>query len=194
MKKSVVKLIHLSLKSIKMQASQPGTRFERCASNLILLMKEGALFEDDYKSKGGLPKSAYSILPCIYTNSVSTQNIQSQVKDNKNVLNSNAQNRTAFYSVLYPGTGSKITLKRKQKDGAGSISKVPTANKQKEFTEKASTAMFQFSRKFEGYKFYNLCFFITLGIHNVDNFTNVNISEFQSIFKKPCTVNPKKGV
>ncbi|KAJ8930443.1 hypothetical protein NQ314_016770, partial [Rhamnusium bicolor] len=171
-KKMCISLVNSPLfKSIKMQASQPGTGFERGASNLILLIKEGALFEDDYKSKGGLPKSAYSILPCIYTNSASTQNIQPQVKDNKNVvLNSNVQNRTSFYSVLYPGTGSKITLKRKQKDGAGSISKVPTANKQKEFTEKASTAMFHFSKKFEGYKL------ITY-----------------SIFKKPCTVKPKKG-
>ncbi|KAJ8975815.1 hypothetical protein NQ317_013746 [Molorchus minor] len=40
--------------SITVQASQPGTGFERGASNLILLIKEGASFEDDYKSKGGL--------------------------------------------------------------------------------------------------------------------------------------------
>ncbi|KAJ8936431.1 hypothetical protein NQ318_015577, partial [Aromia moschata] len=58
-------------------------------------------------------------------------------KDNKNVvLNSNMQNRTSFYSVLYPGTGSKITLKRKQKEGAANNPKIAT-NRQKEFTEKA---------------------------------------------------------
>ncbi|XP_018578752.1 E3 ubiquitin-protein ligase MSL2 [Anoplophora glabripennis] len=150
-KKMCVWLIHSPLfKSITMQASQPGTGFERGASNLIMLIKEGAAFQDDYKSNGGLPKSAYSILPCIYTNSANTQGVHSQVgKDNKNlVLNSNMQNRTSFYSVLYPGNGSKITLKRKQKDSLGN-SKSGT-NRQREYAEKA-------------------------------------------VFKKPCTVKPKKG-
>ncbi|VEN54464.1 unnamed protein product [Callosobruchus maculatus] len=140
-KKMCISLINSPLfHSINVQASHPGNGFERGAGNLILLIKEGACFEDEYTSNGGLPKSAYSILPCVYTNSTITQNNQSQPtnSDNKKaLLNSNVQNRS-FYSVLYPGNGSKITLKRKQKDCATSSTKShPGAARQKEFTENA---------------------------------------------------------
>ncbi|CAH1103254.1 unnamed protein product [Psylliodes chrysocephalus] len=155
-KKMCISIINSALfNSISLQASEPGTGFERGASNLIILIKEGASFEDNYKSSGGLPKSTYSILPCIYTNSVNAQNTQAPQKPShveKNiVLNSSIQSRSSFYSVLYPGNGSKITLKRKPKEGVGSSNKVPmTNNRQKEFPEKG-------------------------------------------LFKKPCTVKPKKG-
>ncbi|CAH1153593.1 unnamed protein product [Phaedon cochleariae] len=139
--------------SITQQASDLGTGFESGASNLILLIKEGAAFQDDYKSNGGLPKSAYAILPCIYSNSVTTQiqSVQEPPSRNEenNILNSNVLNRSAFYSVLYPGNGSKITLKRKPKEGGGA-GKPPVTSKQKDVTDK-------------------------------------------SVFKKPCTVKPKKG-
>ncbi|XP_060537252.1 E3 ubiquitin-protein ligase MSL2 [Cylas formicarius] len=101
---------------IKSQACQPGTGFERGASNLIQLIREGAQFEDDYKSQGGLPKSTYSILPCIYTKSACPQNIpalQNLGETSKNLPCS--QNRS-LYSVVYPGSGNKITIKRKPKD------------------------------------------------------------------------------
>ncbi|CAH0562148.1 unnamed protein product [Brassicogethes aeneus] len=105
---------------LKEQASKSqATGVERGASNLILLIREGASFHDEYKSSGGLPKSAYSILPCVYTNS-STQTLQpSTTSDSsKNVVinTNNVQNRTSLYSVLYAGTGNKITIKRKPKD------------------------------------------------------------------------------
>ncbi|CAG9855126.1 unnamed protein product [Phyllotreta striolata] len=154
-KKMCISIIHSPLfNSISLQASEPGTGFERGASNLILLIKEGASFEDNYKSSGGLPKSTYSILPCIYTNSVnaqSTQQPQGSLNSEKNVLLNNS--RSSFYSVLYPGNGSKITLKRKFKEGGSNNTnnKVSVANNRpKDFSEKA-------------------------------------------LFKKPCTVKPKKG-
>ncbi|KAG5891541.1 hypothetical protein JTB14_028559 [Gonioctena quinquepunctata] len=126
--------------SITLQASQPSTGIERGANNLLLLIKEGASFEDDYKSSGGLPKSAYSILPCIYTNTTPTQisqPIQPTEKDPSVVLNSNIQNRPSFYSVLYPGNGSKITLKRKPKEVGSSMKGPLTSNRQKDFMERA---------------------------------------------------------
>ncbi|XP_057666049.1 E3 ubiquitin-protein ligase MSL2 [Diorhabda carinulata] len=133
------------LKCISMQESELGTGFERGASNLLSLIKEGALFEDDYKSNGGLPKSTYSILPCIYTNTQSKPNNEKAI-----VLTPNIQ-RSSFYSVLYPGNGSKITLKRKTKEASGTVSKALVTNSRpKELSEK-------------------------------------------TLFKKPCTVKPKKG-
>ncbi|CAH1980566.1 unnamed protein product [Acanthoscelides obtectus] len=140
-KKMCLSLINSPLfNSINIQASHPGNGFERGASNLIHLIKEGACFAAEYTSNGGLPKSAYSILPCVYTNSSIIQSNQSRPTNNDNrnaLLNSNVQNKS-FYSVLYPGSGSKITLKRKQKDTATSSTKAHfTPTRQKEFTEKA---------------------------------------------------------
>jgi male-specific lethal 2 len=37
------------------------------------LIQEGAGFKDEFKSNAGLSKSAYSILPCVYTSTTSTQ-------------------------------------------------------------------------------------------------------------------------
>jgi male-specific lethal 2 len=96
---------------------QTATGVERGAGNLIGLIREGAAFQDDYESKGGLPKSTYSILPCVYTNS-STQTLQlANVNNTKNVINSSLnKNRTSLYSVMFAGTGNKITIKRKSKE------------------------------------------------------------------------------
>lgn len=137
------------------------------ARNLAELINEGAHFHDDYKSNSGLPKSAFSILPCIFTSSSQTNHqnnsnsISSMAGTNKvnqpisvtvtsatstalsivssttaadvkpitgNMLTgktmlSNApiktvSNGTALYSVMYAGTGNKITIKRKTDDGA----------------------------------------------------------------------------
>ncbi|KAF7268515.1 male-specific lethal 2 [Rhynchophorus ferrugineus] len=144
-KKMCLNLIHSKIfKCIKLQASQPGTGFERGASNLIQLINEGALFQDDYESKGGLPKTTYSILPCVYTNSVCPQSLpvptqQSQIDLSKTSIPNN-QNRTSLYSVVYPGSGNKITIKRKPKDStnnnSNSINSV-NSNKPKEYMEKA---------------------------------------------------------
>lgn len=103
------------------QASKnpPAVGVERGAGNLIMLIKEGAAFQDEYQSNVGLSKSAYSILPCVYTNS-STQTLQIASADSTKgiVLNPSLQNmpNRSQYSVMYAGTGNKITIKRKPKD------------------------------------------------------------------------------
>lgn len=48
-------------------------------TSLMELIQEGAGFKDEYKSNAGLSKTAYSILPCVYTSTTSTQtNAQAQ--------------------------------------------------------------------------------------------------------------------
>ncbi|ENN74092.1 hypothetical protein YQE_09065, partial [Dendroctonus ponderosae] len=132
-------------KCIKIQAIQPSPGFQRGASNLIQLIKEGAMFQDDYESRGGLPKSSYSILPCIYSNSSGTQNhtvSQQNQTDTLKTQNANNHHRTSLYSVVYPGSGNKITIKRKPKDCTNSsannvfISNNISSLQPKEFPEK----------------------------------------------------------
>ncbi|XP_049879599.1 E3 ubiquitin-protein ligase MSL2 [Pectinophora gossypiella] len=94
------------------------------SSGLIDLVQEGAGFSDDYKSTAGLSKSAYSILPCVYTNSASTQTqaastssgteTRSSTKDSPN--SRSVSNGSPMYSVMYAGSGNKITIKRKAVD------------------------------------------------------------------------------
>ncbi|XP_045774845.1 E3 ubiquitin-protein ligase MSL2 isoform X2 [Maniola jurtina] len=94
------------------------------SSGLIDLIQEGAGFSDDYKSTAGLSKSAYSILPCVYTNSASTQTQVASTSSNsdsrstsKDSPNSRAiSNGSPLYSVMYAGSGNKITIKRKAVD------------------------------------------------------------------------------
>nr|XP_023025453.1 E3 ubiquitin-protein ligase MSL2 [Leptinotarsa decemlineata] len=147
-KKMCMSLINSQLfESISRQASRPGSGFERGADNLLMLIKEGAIFQDDYKSCGGLPKSTYSILPCIYANSTQVQSVQPVKILNKDVvLNSNSQNRT-FYSVLCPGKGSKITLKRKLKE-VGSSLKVPLANNRLKDIDKVMVTFHSLLKRF----------------------------------------------
>lgn len=94
------------------------------SSGLIDLIQEGAGFSDDYKCTAGLSKSAYSILPCVYTNSTSTQTQAASTSStaetrssNKDSPNSRAMsNGSPLYSVMYAGSGNKITIKRKAVD------------------------------------------------------------------------------
>lgn len=93
------------------------------SSGLIDLIQEGAGFTDDYKCTAGLSKSAYSILPCVYTNSASTQtqvastSTNSEARTAKDSPNSRAtSNGSPMYSVMYAGSGNKITIKRKAVD------------------------------------------------------------------------------
>ncbi|KAJ8888503.1 hypothetical protein PR048_007994 [Dryococelus australis] len=96
------------------------------------LIHEGAGFRDVYKSQAGLSKSAYSILPCIYT-STSTQTqtalAASRVQSLEQPMSQNnglsplellddqsLHPETSLYSVMYPGDGNKITIKRKGTD------------------------------------------------------------------------------
>lgn len=96
------------------------------SSGLIDLIQEGAVFDDDYKSTAGLSKSAYSILPCVYTNSASTQtqaaSTNSEARSSKDSPSSRTTNGSPMYSVMYAGSGNKITIKRKAIDEVDSSS------------------------------------------------------------------------
>ncbi|CAG9796535.1 unnamed protein product [Diatraea saccharalis] len=100
------------------------------SSGLIDLIQEGAGFSDDYKSTAGLSKSAYSILPCVYTNSASTQTQGASSSSNSETRSSNkdspnsrsVSNGSPLYSVMYAGSGNKITIKRKAVDDTDSTS------------------------------------------------------------------------
>lgn len=91
-------------------------------ANLTDLIQEGAGFIDEFKSNTGLSKSAYSILPCIYT-SASTQTINQSFgakKDSETSIDediplskSKLSNGSSVYSVTYAGSGNKMVIKRK---------------------------------------------------------------------------------
>ncbi|CAK1540086.1 unnamed protein product [Leptosia nina] len=90
------------------------------SSGLIDFIREAARFEDDFKYNAGLSKSAYSILPCVYTNSTSTQTQVAQASNTMETRSSNKgsptrglSNGSPLYSVMYAGSGNKITIKRK---------------------------------------------------------------------------------
>lgn len=92
------------------------------AGSLISLIKEGEAFEDDYQSTIGLPKSTYSILPCVYTNSSTqtalnahAQQLQGQRREENAYPQVGSTPKTPMYSVMYAGTGNKITIRRKAK-------------------------------------------------------------------------------
>lgn len=160
------------------------------AHNLAELIDEGARFHDDYKSSSGLPKSAFSILPCIFT-ATSQTNHQSNTstmsmanvnvkpattcvqmsmptfgaisvvsaaatttvaapkmidpKDTLTVVANTSMlpnppiktvsNGTALYSVMYAGTGNKITIKRKTDDSYFNNTKTLSAKEAKEMLD-----------------------------------------------------------
>lgn len=132
--------------------NQAATGVERGAGNLIVLIKEGAAFHDNYESKGGLPKSAYSILPCIYTNS-STQTLQlsttiqnntdnSSDSNNINLTNGGGTTTTPLYSVMFAGTGNKLTIKRKTKDVTADLKATTTTNVKRDTIDNKVSAFF----------------------------------------------------
>ncbi|XP_076667676.1 male-specific lethal 2 isoform X2 [Andrena cerasifolii] len=90
-------------------------------TSLMELIQEGSGFKDEFKSTAGLSKSAYSILPCVYTSTTSTQTqgnaMQSTEAAAQNLSESPAirtvSNGSSIYSVMYAGSGNKITIKRK---------------------------------------------------------------------------------
>jgi male-specific lethal 2 len=100
-------------------------------SSLVDLIQEGAGFKDEYKSTGGLSKSAYSILPCVYTStSTQTQTALASATlgpgDTSNGLSASdlqalrtVSNCSSLYSVMYAGSGNRITIKRKASDLEG---------------------------------------------------------------------------
>lgn len=92
------------------------------ANSLIELIQEGLRFQDDFQRNSGLSKSAYSILPCLYTNS-STQTInnvsnftkveENTIKEKPSTAIKTVSNGSSLYIVAHSGTGNKITIKRK---------------------------------------------------------------------------------
>lgn len=137
------------------------------AHSLAELIDEGARFYDDYHSNSGLPKSAFSILPCIFAppqppnkkntasalkvpanalplkvlptvtstplatvKSVTTTSAVHRIERKEpitlvksaNVISNppikTVSNGSALYSVMYAGSGNKITIKRKIDDGS----------------------------------------------------------------------------
>ncbi|CAB3256547.1 unnamed protein product [Arctia plantaginis] len=109
------------------------------SSGLIDLIQEGAGFSDDYKSTAGLSKSAYSILPCVYTNSAGTQtntastSNSSEPRASKGSPNSRStSNGSPLYSVMYAGSGNKITIKRKAIDETDSPPSESTSRESKQ--------------------------------------------------------------
>lgn len=68
------------------------------ASSLMELIQEGSGFKDEFKSTAGLSKSAYSILPCVYTSTTSTQT------QGNTIQNSEAVSQTIsgiVYNIYY---------------------------------------------------------------------------------------------
>ncbi|XP_076247151.1 male-specific lethal 2 isoform X1 [Calliopsis andreniformis] len=90
-------------------------------TSLMELIQEGSGFKDEFKSTAGLSKSAYSILPCVYTSTTSTQTqgntMPTSETTSQNISESSAirtvSNGSSIYSVMYAGSGNKITIKRK---------------------------------------------------------------------------------
>ncbi|KAG7205664.1 hypothetical protein KM043_007614 [Ampulex compressa] len=91
------------------------------ATSLMELIQEGAGFKDEFKSTAGLSKSAYSILPCVYTSTTSTQTQGNSLQSTEAISQSipesptirTVSNGSSIYSVMYAGSGNKITIKRK---------------------------------------------------------------------------------
>ncbi|XP_035724607.1 E3 ubiquitin-protein ligase MSL2-like isoform X3 [Vespa mandarinia] len=91
------------------------------ATSLMELIQEGTGFKDEFKSTAGLSKSAYSILPCVYTSTTSTQTQGNTMSTSENISQNipesptirTVSNGSSIYSVMYAGSGNKITIKRK---------------------------------------------------------------------------------
>ncbi|KAG8248511.1 histone H4-K16 acetylation [Homalodisca vitripennis] len=103
---------------------------------LVNLIQEGAGFADEFRSSASGRSSSY-ILPCVYTNSTSTQTNSASTslvvnEEVSTVLPSNGEsdnsecprpllNGPSMYSVLHAGSGNKLTIKRKASDPISEI-------------------------------------------------------------------------
>ncbi|XP_059607665.1 E3 ubiquitin-protein ligase MSL2 isoform X2 [Phlebotomus argentipes] len=117
--------------SVKMNGTGAG-------ASLVDIIDEGVMFKDNFKSTAGLSKSAYSILPCLYTSIPVSSSAREPAKVAERVsvgpstvttalsvprpqpiappmqpAIKTVSNGSAMYSVLYAGNGNKITIKRK---------------------------------------------------------------------------------
>lgn len=114
---NIYRSLILSVSSNKTSSNAPTIG----VTSLMELIQEGSGFKDEFKSTAGLSKSAYSILPCVYTSTTSTQT-QGNVMAGSETTSQNISETTAIrtvsngssiYSVMYAGSGNKITIKRK---------------------------------------------------------------------------------
>lgn len=88
-------LTHLSRTASQIDSSS-NVKKSNASSSLLDIIREGSGFKDNFKSTIGLSKSAYSILPCVYTNS-STQTLQSnQSSNDSSVLRTAFRNNTQW--------------------------------------------------------------------------------------------------
>uniref|UniRef100_A0A6B2EAX5 Putative e3 ubiquitin-protein ligase msl2 n=1 Tax=Phlebotomus kandelakii TaxID=1109342 RepID=A0A6B2EAX5_9DIPT len=115
--------------SVKMNGTSAG-------ASLVDIIDEGVMFQDNFKSSAGLTKSAYSILPCLYTSIPSGQRESGKPPERPATVTAptvpvrappappaqpaikTVSNGSAMYSVLYAGNGNKITIKRKTAEPA----------------------------------------------------------------------------
>ncbi|KAF5300202.1 hypothetical protein FQA39_LY11236 [Lamprigera yunnana] len=79
------------------------------AFNLLMLIQEGAIFEDNYKNDLDQSKSMYSILPCIYTNPIPETSHTPRVEQNRTMLlNTNpmysSNSKSNSIVLVVPGT------------------------------------------------------------------------------------------
>uniref|UniRef100_A0A1B6KIA3 E3 ubiquitin-protein ligase MSL2 n=1 Tax=Graphocephala atropunctata TaxID=36148 RepID=A0A1B6KIA3_9HEMI len=108
---------------------------------LVNLIQEGAGFADEFRSSASARSSSY-ILPCVYTNSTSTQTNSASTSvvlpeepptefpSNGESENSECprplQNGPSMYSVLHAGSGNKLTIKRKASESISEVHETPT--------------------------------------------------------------------
>lgn len=88
--------------------------------NITDLIDEGAGFKDEFKCNAGLSKSAYSILPCIYTHTSTQTNVQS-TPGTESFSSEDVKQNGSLYSVMYAGSGNKMVIKRKVEDEPSAV-------------------------------------------------------------------------
>lgn len=69
------------------------------ATSLMELIQEGTGFKDEFKSNAGLSKSAYSILPCVYTSTTSTQTQANTVQSSIDPLPQSVPGKFTYYLI-----------------------------------------------------------------------------------------------
>lgn len=74
-------------------------------NSLVDIIDEGIRFQDEFKSAAGLTKAAYSILPCLYTNSPNTQSTKQAPMVTSFSPSSTASTTT---NVILPGNSYSI--------------------------------------------------------------------------------------
>lgn len=110
------------------QASRkpPPIGVESGAGNLILLLKEGSEYVDDYVSEGGIPPSTYKLLPCVYTN----RSVVPATTETLMPVPGPSQNCDVnYFAIEVPQNDNKVTIDNildKKKIVVNTVNKKPT--------------------------------------------------------------------